>query len=271
MSLRLLLPFALMLLCGCQSSLSQLQELSGQHAHRVAIQPTQPFPLAMSLPVSKPTGERVRVYLEGDGHAWATATQPSLDPSPRALLLARIALIDPKPGLYLARPCQFVSDPACKTAIWTDQRFGQAVLDSLNQALDKIRREYGNRDFELIGYSGGAALALLLAAQRSDIAVVQTLAGNLSPRAWTQTLKLTPLQGSLEPLDHAERLRHVAQRHFLGLDDRTVPPALYEHYRSTLGAADCIEVVRLPGVSHEQGWAEAWAQWRDRPLRCAPQ
>lgn len=271
MSLRLLLPFALMLLCGCQSSLSQLQELSSQHAHRVVIQPTRPFPLTMSLPAAKPAGERLRIYLEGDGHAWATATQPSLDPSPRTLLLARIALDDPQPSVYLARPCQFVTDPACKVAIWTDQRFSQAVVDSLDQALDRIRQEYGNQDFELIGYSGGAALALLLAAHRDDIAVVQTLAGNLSPRQWTRMLDLTPLRGSLEPLDQAESLRHVAQRHFLGLDDRTVPPALYEHYRSTLGAADCMEAIRLPGVTHADGWPEAWAQWRGRPLRCAPQ
>lgn len=271
MSSRFLLPFILMLLYGCQSSLSQLQELSSQHAHRVVIQPTRLFPLAMSLPAVKPGSKRLRIYLEGDGHAWATATQPSLDPSPRTLLLARIALNDPQPSLYLARPCQFVSAPACKPAVWTDQRFSQAVVDSLDQALDRIRREYGNRDFELIGYSGGAALALLLAAHRDDIAVVQTLAGNLSPREWASALDLTPLQGSLEPLDHAERLRHVAQRHFLGLHDRSVPSTLYEHYRDALGATDCMEVVRLPGVTHADGWAETWAQWGGRPLRCAPQ
>lgn len=269
MSPRFLLPFLLILLSGCQAPLSQLQELSTRHAHRVALQPTRPFPLAMSLPAVKPASKRLRVYLEGDGHAWATASQPSLDPSPRTLLLARIALNDPTPSVYLARPCQFVSAPACKPVVWTDQRFGQAALDSLDQALDRLRVHYGNHDFELIGYSGGAALALLLAAQRDDIAVVQTLAGNLSPREWARALDLTPLRGSLEPLDRAGRLRHVAQRHFLGLDDRTVPPALYEHYRRALGPATCVEVVRLPGVNHADGWSDAWAQWRERPLRCA--
>lgn len=268
---RWLLSFTLMLLAGCQAPLTQLQELSTEHAHRVTLESSRPFPLAMSLPLARPSGSRLRVYLEGDGHAWATATQPSLDPSPRTLLLARLAMSDPQPSVYLARPCQFVSSPACKPVVWTDQRFGQAALDSLDQALDRIRQHYGNRDFELIGYSGGAALALLLAAKRDDIAVVQTLAGNLSPRQWTQSLGLSPLHGSLEPLDRSERLARVAQRHFLGLDDRTVPPALYEHYRSALGPAACIESVRLPGVDHAEGWAAAWAQWRDRPLRCAPQ
>lgn len=269
--LRYLLPLAMLVLCGCQSPLTQLQALSSQNAHQVVIQPTLSFPLAMSVPASKPGSARLRIYLEGDGHAWATASQPSLDPSPRTLLMARLAVADPQPSLYLARPCQFVSAPACNPQVWTDQRFGQAVLDSLDQALNQVREQYGNRDFELIGYSGGAALALLLAAQRNDIAVVQTLAGNLSPRQWAQSLDLTPLRGSLEPLDRAERLRHVTQRHFIGFEDRTVPPILYQHYRRTLGPADCLEVVRLPGVDHANGWAEAWAQWRHKPVRCTPQ
>ncbi|MFD2645911.1 hypothetical protein [Pseudomonas japonica] len=268
---RYLLLLALLALSACQSPLSQLQNLSSQHAHHFVTQPTRPFPLAMSVPVSKPSSPRLRVYLEGDGRAWATASQPSLDPSPRDLLMARLAVTDPQPSLYLARPCQFVSAPACNPQVWTDQRFGQAVLDSLDQALNRVRAQYGNRDFELIGYSGGAALALLLAAQRNDIAVVQTLAGNLSPRQWAKSLDLTPLRGSLEPLDRAERLRHVAQRHFIGFEDRTVPPILYQHYRRTLGPADCLEVVRLPGVDHANGWAAAWAQWRHKPVRCAPQ
>lgn len=268
---RWLLPLGVMLLAGCQAPLTQLQELSAQHGRRVEIQQTRPFALAMSLPAIRPGTPRLRIYLEGDGHAWATASQPSLDPSPRTLLLARLAMDDPQPSLYLARPCQFVSGPSCIPVAWTNERFSQAALDSLDQALDRIRQQYGNRDFELIGYSGGAALALLLAAERDDIAVVQTLAGNLTPREWTRRLALSPLTGSLEPLDQPGRLAHVAQRHFVGLDDRTVPPALYTYYQTNLGPADCLEVVRLPGVSHADGWAAAWAQWRDRPLRCAPQ
>ena len=267
---RLPLLLGLVLVGGCQAPLTQLQTLSQAHDHRVEIQPTQPFPLALSVPSHAPAGKRLRVYLEGDGHAWATSSQPSLDPSPRNLLLARLALQDPRPSLYLARPCQFVSAPGCRAALWTDQRFGKAVLDSLDQALSRIRQRYGNQEFELIGYSGGAALALLLAARRDDVALVQTLAGNLSPRQWARELQLTPLAGSLEPLDYRQQLRPVPQRHLLGLADRSVPASLYEHYRTALGSAPCVEVVRLPGVTHADGWAQAWAQWRDQPLGCAP-
>ncbi|WP_081375524.1 alpha/beta hydrolase [Pseudomonas chlororaphis] len=250
--------------------MARLQALSSQYAHRVDVLPTSPFPLASSLPVQPTQQPRLRIYLEGDGHAWATSRQPSLDPSPRHLLMAQLALSDPRPSVYLARPCQFVSAAGCTTNLWTDQRFSSAVLDSLDQALDRLKQRYGNRDFELVGYSGGAALALLLAARRDDIAQVQTLAGNLSPRLWAEALALSPLQGSLDPLDQAQRLARVPQRHLLGQADRSVPASLYPTYRQALGPrAVCVQSVSLPEVGHEQGWGEAWQRWRDQPLDCA--
>lgn len=108
----------------------------------------------MLPPQSTMKATRLRVYLEGDGHAWATATQPSLDPSPHNLLVARLAVDDPTPNAYLARPCQFVMASACEPDLWTDRRFSQEVVTRLSQALDLMKQRYGNREFELVGYSG---------------------------------------------------------------------------------------------------------------------
>lgn len=108
----------------------------------------------MLAPKGTTAPTRLRVYLEGDGHAWATATQPSLDPSPHNLLVARLAVDDPTPNAYLARPCQFVMAPTCEPALWTDRRFSQEVVTSLSQALDQMKQRYGNREYELVGYSG---------------------------------------------------------------------------------------------------------------------
>ncbi len=257
------------LLSGCQSPRQSLQALASDHGQRVEVIATHAFPLMLSTPLKRPDSSRIRIYLEGDGHAWATASRPSLDPSPQQLLMAGMAFSDPTPSLYLARPCQFVSAPGCVPALWTERRFSPEILDSLDQALNQIKSRYGNRSFELIGYSGGAALALLLSARREDIAQVQTLAGNLSPRVWTEQLHLSPLQGSLEPLDNRVRLAHVRPRHLVGADDSIVPSALLDRYRRALGQADCLEVVLLPGVSHAEGLDKAWADWRDRPIQCA--
>lgn len=258
------------LLYGCQAPLSQLQELAAINGRQVVTLPGSPFPLVLAGPQRAVNGQRLRVYLEGDGHAWATPSQPSLDPSPRHLLVAELAFADPTPNLYLARPCQFVSTKACNTTLWTNRRYAEEVVHSLDQALDQLKTRHGNQDFELIGYSGGATLALLLAVRRDDIAVVQTLAGNLSPRRWTALLKLTPLEGSLEPLEQRERLAKVPQRHLLGDSDRVIPLTLLEQYRRTLEPATCLESVILPSVSHAEGWRHAWTIWREQPLHCAP-
>lgn len=257
------------LLSGCQSPRQSLEALASERGQQVEVIATRAFPLMLSTPLKRPDTSRIRLYLEGDGHAWATASQPSLDPSPQQLLMAGMAFSDSTPSFYLSRPCQFVSAPGCVPVLWTERRFSPEVLDSLDQALNQIKSRYGNQDFELIGYSGGAALALLLAARRDDIAQVQTLAGNLSPRLWAERLNLSPLKGSLEPLDNRARLAHVRQRHLVGADDSIVPPALLDSYSRALGQADCLEVVVLPGVSHAEGLDKAWAGWRDRPIQCA--
>ena len=259
------------LLVACQSPTQHLDELAQQYGKRLETLPGHAFPLLLGEPVGPVSTSRIRVYLEGDGHAWATRSQPSLDPSPHDLLVARLAFSDPLPSLYLARPCQFVRSEVCTTALWTDRRFSAEVLASLDQALDRIRQRYQNQDFELVGYSGGAALALLLAARRDDVAQVQTLAGNLSPRYWVQLKQLSPMPGALEPLDHRERLRHIPQRHLSGREDQVVPVGVLRHYLDQLGPRSCVESVTLPDVSHSTGWEAAWAGWRERPLRCEDQ
>jgi pimeloyl-ACP methyl ester carboxylesterase len=252
---------------GCQTPREALQQLADEHGRPLEILQGQPYPLALISPRQAPKVTRLRVYLEGDGHAWATTTQPSLDPSPRNLLVARLAVDDPSPNAYLARPCQFVSAPGCQPELWTNRRFSQDVVDSLSQALDRLKARYGNREFELVGYSGGAALALLLAAQRHDVTFVQTIAGNLSPRLWAQMKGLSPLTGSLDPLDYSDRLASVPQRHLIGEEDRVVPRQLADVYLRALAWPPGSVLIRVPGASHDTGWEAAWRYSEEMPLR----
>ncbi|MGE9762236.1 alpha/beta hydrolase [Pseudomonas sp. PDM20] len=256
------------LLASCQSPREALQQLADANDRQLQILPGQPFPLAMLAPQGTAKTTRLRVYLEGDGHAWATATQPSQDPSPHSLLVARLAIDDPTPNAYLARPCQFVMAPACEPDLWTDRRFSQEVVTSLSQALDQLKQRYGNREFELVGYSGGAALALLLAAQREDVTQVQTLAGNLSPRLWAQLKGLAPLGGSLDPLDYRDQLAAIPQRHLVGDADDVIPTSLANAYPVRLHPYACSQVVLSPAADHQQGWEAFWKTWRDKPLNC---
>ena len=260
-----------LLLCACQAPSEALEQLASDHGHRVEVLDADPFSLMLAVPRQAPNTSRLRLYIEGDGHAWATPTQPSLDPSPKNLLLAGLAVSDPAPAVYLARPCQFVDSPTCSVALWTDHRFAPSVLASLSRALDILKTRYGNRDFELVGYSGGAALALLLAAQRTDVAQVQTLAGNLSPRLWVHAMQLAPLTGSLDPLDYTARLAHVPQRHWVAADDRVVPAALAEKWRHALGPDACVELRIIPHARHDAGLEQSWRQGRNQSIDCRKQ
>lgn len=253
------------LLIGCQSPREALQQLAEEHGRQLEVLPGRAFPLLMLAPQTGDKMSRLRVYLEGDGHSWATATQPSLDPSPRNLLVPRLAVDDPTPNAYLARPCQFVMAAACQSALWTNRRFSQEVVTRLSQALDQLKQRYGNTDFELVGYSGGAALALLLAAQRNDVAQVQTLAGNLSPRLWATMKGLSPLDGSLDPLDYRNRLALLPQRHLIGEADPIIPSGLADRYQQTLGSP-LSQCVHVPGASHDRGWEATWNKWVKTPL-----
>lgn len=253
------------LLIACQSPREALQQLAEEHGRKLEVLQGQQFPLVMLAPPTAAKPTRLRVYLEGDGHAWATATQPSLDPSPHNLLVPRLAVDDPTPNAYLARPCQFVTAATCQSALWTNRRFSQEVVTSLSQALDQLKQRYGNREFEIVGYSGGAALALLLAAQRNDVTQVQTIAGNLSPRLWATIKGLSPLAGSLDPLDYRNQLASLPQRHFIGEADLIIPGRLADEYQQALGSP-LSQCVSIPAVSHDAGWETAWRGWVKTPL-----
>nr|WP_288375509.1 alpha/beta hydrolase [uncultured Pseudomonas sp.] len=259
-----------LVLAACQSPREALEHRAAEYGREVQVLALESFPLLVVAPARMPSANVLRLYLEGDGHAWVTPSQPSLDPTPRQTLVVDLAMQDPTPSLYIARPCQFVQASGCTPTLWAGRRFSPEVLDSLGQALDQLRARYGNQGFELVGYSGGGALALLLAGRREDVWQVQTLAGNLSPAEWVRMRELTPLEGSLEPLQYRERLARIPQRHLLGAEDRQVPAGVAAFYARQLGVARCLELVSLPGVTHEQGWQQAWSSWRQRPLACAP-
>lgn len=257
------LLLSLALLTGCTHGIDLATYTSG---------PLHPSVLAtpgfaiQSLVPSAGSYKHLRVYLEGDGHAWATASQPSTNPTPHSSLMLRFATQDSTPAAYLARPCQYVTSPACNVKVWTDARFAEPEIDAMNAALSVLKSRFGVEDFELVGHSGGGAVALVLAGLRTDVAQVQTLAGNLDPIAWTQLQQLTPLSEPLTPLRYATRLRAVAQRHIVGTRDTVVPAALARQYSAQL-KGQCVDIVAVD-ATHAEGYDTAWKQLANQPIPC---
>lgn len=210
-------------------------------------------------------GDRLRVYIEGDGKAWLSRTRPSSDPTPDTPVALNLAMADPSSDhiLYLARPCQYVTGEARRNCAppagikyWTDARLGQEVIESLNQAINIAKDSCRASKIALTGYSGGGGASVLLAARRNDVNFLGTVAGNLDSGTWTRLLGVSPLARSLEPMDAAVNLRSLPQRHLSSSADKTMPPAVSAGFCKTTGRPEtCVTVHGLP---HSGSWQNVW-------------
>lgn len=250
---------------GCANHSQKLYDEAKRENRLPAVFDTDTYRIQAVLPQVRT--EHLRIYIEGDGKAWATKSQPSTDPTPTVPLVSMLAAADPAPSAYIARPCQYISSDRCNIHVWTDLRFSRAAVASVSNAVDQAKRITGATTIDLVGYSGGGALALLVAAQRDDVTSIQTLAGNLTPAGWVRLQSLSPLQDALEPADFAPKLRDIPQRHLVGTHDKTIPPSLAAQYAASLGRSTCLQIVTVD-ASHENGWRSAWAQYRDIAINC---
>ncbi len=201
------------------------------------------------------------VYIEGDGYAWSSRTMPSDDPTPRHPLAFFLASEDQSPHvLYLARPGQFLADasPQVDQAYWTSKRYSEEVIQSTNAAIDQVKLSSGAGKVSLVGYSGGAAVAVLVAARRNDVIALRTVAGNLAPEVFTRLHHLSPLTGSLDPMAVALAVKGIPQRHFIGRRDAVVTRAVTEAFLDAEGDDSRQSLTEVDGADHLNGWAERW-------------
>ena len=218
----------------------------------------------------------LRLYIEGDGHAWARPDRPSDDPTPWQPVALELAARDPAASVaWLSRPCQYLdpgpaADSACDQRFWTDERYAEVVVQSASIAVDQLLAASGARSVELVGFSGGGAVAALVAARRHDVVTLRTVAANLDTAAWTRSHGLRPLRGSLNPADAAGRLASVAQVHFVGAGDANVGPAIAAAYRARFPPPNCLSVILVADVTHTEGWAERWEGLLRSPAVCLP-
>ena len=201
------------------------------------------------------------VYIEGDGLAWISRTEPSADPTPRRATGLVLAAADPAPNVvYLARPCQFTPmalNPHCGAPDWTSKRFAPDVVASMSEAVSHFAAKAPGQAIHLVGYSGGGAVAVLVAAQRTDIASIRTVAGNLDTEFVNRLHGVSAMPESMNPIDMASRVATIPQRHFSGADDTVVPPDVAQRFARAAGGR-CAQTNTVPGVAHDTGWAEQW-------------
>lgn len=203
---------------------AQAHRLIDERLYETVILNTGAFDLFTVQPVDIEGKPRIlTVVIEGDGFAWVDRHTPSSDPTPVDPTGLRIVNTLTVPAVYVARPCQYVMNDYCHELYWTDRRFDESVIKSYQIALDRLQAKYGNEEFRIIGYSGGAYIAAVLAAQRRNVRQVTTIAGVLDPELWTASHNVAPIEGPMNRRSLLIASKDKKFTHWCGGEDRIVP------------------------------------------------
>jgi len=196
----------------------------------------------------------LHVYLDGDGTPWL-AWRPAMDPTPRNPLLLRLMALDPNPSVYLGRPCYhgLSETPPCPSALWTEERYSEAVVSSMAAALRRVLQAGGFERLAWFGYSGGGVIAVLLAPRFAETTDLVTIAANLDIDAWADLHGYSRLTGSLNPARQPPMPARIRQRHYVGGQDRVVPKDVVAR-----GPIDPDTLVVIPSYDHTCCWETIW-------------
>ena len=212
------------------------------------------------------------VYIEGDGKAWVSKYRLSSNPTPDDPLTLKLAAIDKHPNvIYIARPCQFTElnlDRNCSSKYWSTARYSKQVVDSINEVIDNFKNFVfkENKDgngIHLIGYSGGATIAGIIASHRHDIKSLRTIAGNLDHDAVSDFHKTTKLDQSLNLINFTENISHIPQIHYIGEHDQIIPVYVVKNFVAKINNfkhTNCATYMILSKLDHYHGWEKAWSE-----------
>ncbi len=205
------------------------------------------------------TAARVHVYLEGDGTPWTARHRIAADPTPRNPLALRLMAVDPTSAIYVGRPCYFglAKADGCSPWLWTHGRYGAEVVESMARAIEQALPPEGGRRITLIGYSGGGALAVLIAPHLSGVDELLTVAANLDIDDWSDRHGYDRLTGSLNPADQRPLDARIHQLHLVGGKDDQVPRESISRYLVKNPSAR-VEV--FPEFDHRCCWVERWPE-----------
>lgn len=194
----------------------------------------------------------LHVYIGGDGTPWQD-NEPTTDPTPRNPLALRLMLVDPAPAIYLGRPCfhGLAESDQCTAREWTSARYSVAAIESMATVIES----YMAKRVVLVGYSGGGALAALLAARLNNVESLITVAANLDIAAWADAHGYESLVDSVNPAEQPELHRSIEQVHLVGGRDLVVPKYSGQEFFNKNPSARIIE---YPAFNHVCCWENEW-------------
>ncbi len=203
------------------------------------------------------------IYIAGDGQAVIPVidkynTGYKLNVTPKNPVALHLATKDKADNVaYIARPCQYTGmtdGSICDPELWISGQYSPQVLNAINAAINDVKSRYGITTINLIGYSGGATLAAILSAQRTDVLSLRTVNGKLDLNA------LSPALPSL---------RNMPQHHFVGQHDEIVGTRELATYQAALGDLRCSKTTILHEATHDKGFVNPWPELlKDKAPRC---
>jgi len=200
----------------------------------------------------------LHVYLDGDGTPWKNKYTIANDPTARNPLILKLMRRDPGPAILLGRPCYYglSQTVSCHPKYWTAQRYSTTVVKSMAEALNLWLLKHNVKQLTLIGYSGGGALAVLIAPYLPQKTSVITIAANLDVAAWSRHHGYDPLTESLNPLD-IKIPETIRQIHLQGGKDAVVPPSTVQKFLLKNPSA---RVLSFAQYTHQCGWVDHWPE-----------
>jgi len=203
-------------------------------------------------------------YIEGDGLVSRD------DPTPRNFMLLNLAMLDKRPNVYyISRLCQYTPmhmNPRCHKKYWAEYRYSEEAVNELNSVINQLSN---SKLFDLVGFSGGGTMAVLVGARNNNVRSILTIAANLDLATFVRyhNMHMTHLSGSLNPMNYVSRVQHIPQLHIFGSKDKIVPSIIGSNFAKK-AASKCVKIKVIPGVEHNYYWLKHWDEILSYRINC---
>lgn len=261
LNLKRALVFTAFFLIGCSSDQSRLNyalDTANQYEFTSEVIPAK-FPIQIFYKNYK--SKHAVIYLEGDGLVINIRGEVAQNPTPTDPMALKLASVDNREisKIVINRPFHFTNRINADSRYWTTARYSPEVIQAIHDVIKTCQARFNFETIEIVAYSGGAAVALLLVPKFDNLTKITSFAGNLDHVNWTKYHKSQPLFESLDPLKNKALLAKISQTHFVGESDDNTTAELAQIYKQKVGS-DNVTIVAVPGFSHDSNWPEIWKE-----------
>lgn len=253
------LPFLLFACNSIEKRINNAFDIALKNNFSCVVEQSQIFPIQTF--VKNHHSSHALIYLEGDGLV-LVGGNIAINPTPTEPMALMLASVDDRSftKIVINRPCQYVSCEMCSNKYWTKARYSEEIVISITKIIELTMQKYNFKTFDLVAYSGGAAIALLLVPYFSDkIKSIITFAGNLDHVEWAKFHEYAPLNQSLDPLQNFQVIKNITQIHFCGTSDDNTTVEIAENFSRKLNSSK-IKILKIDGFKHDSNWPIVWKE-----------